>query len=260
MPLSCHHGRGCLSCSSPWKAQEVRKVIKSSVWIFSKLRKCCITYSTAGCCLVFVNWVIKWTWMILNAQHPPDVESAGGRFGGEFWFNTHLPWTQAETQSCSDSALQVWKEPGLCPVQKQIQSYLWVTPAHGQVWIPNYDQIHLSGHFCLGFRTVLTPPPHSWVENLVPKVSLDPAGKKKKLRAQIFCVEWNQLMCETAEPLLSKMQGRVGTCTDNLSYKYFKGIIHLDGATVSMINWFVFIKRKAESAFMWIHAFSTRSE
>lgn len=37
-----------------------------------------------------------------------------GRFGEEFWSNTHLPWKQAETQSWvlfTDSASQVWKEP-----------------------------------------------------------------------------------------------------------------------------------------------------
>lgn len=50
-----------------------------------------------------------------------------GRFGVEFWSNTHLPWKQAETQSrvlFTDSALQVWKEPGLYSVQKQIQLIL----------------------------------------------------------------------------------------------------------------------------------------
>lgn len=50
-----------------------------------------------------------------------------GRFGGEFWVNIHLPWKQTETQSqllLTDSALQVWKEPGLCPEQEQIQLIL----------------------------------------------------------------------------------------------------------------------------------------
>lgn len=58
---------------------------------------------------------------------PQRWSTADGRLGGEFWFNTHLPWNQAETQSqllFTDSALQVWKEPGLCPEQKQTQLIL----------------------------------------------------------------------------------------------------------------------------------------
>lgn len=54
----------------------------------------------------------------------------------------------------------------------------------------------------LGFRTAVNLPPYRCVEELMPHVGPAPVGKKKKLRAQIFCVEWNQLMCEIAESLL----------------------------------------------------------
>lgn len=37
----------------------VRKVLKLSVLVFSKLGKYCIAYNTADYDLVFMNWVIK---------------------------------------------------------------------------------------------------------------------------------------------------------------------------------------------------------
>lgn len=84
------------------------------------------------------------------------------------------------------------------------------------------------------------------------------SGKEKTQSINTLCGMkstdvWNcSLYC-------SKMQGWARKCTDHLSFQYFKCIVHLR-ATVSMINWFVVMKRKAQSAYVWVHAFSTTNK
>lgn len=151
--------------------------------------------------------------LILNAQHSPKM-GAPQMEGLERSFGSASTSTQKQAEAqgqvlFTDSASQVWKEPVLSPVQKiQLSLAARKSSCPRAGLNPQQCSKWPFRPFLLAFRTALILPPHSWVEYLVPKVGPDPVGKNKKLRAQIFRVEQNQLMCETAESLLKQDAGQ----------------------------------------------------